>query len=194
MWIETVDSDAATDALAEVYERQSRALGEVSDFTRLGSLHPPIADVRLNLYRAVDNCPSSIPEWARQAIGLLTSVLNQTPHCASGLGDKVRKAGGDANLVKEIYADPMGASSGDDSIDALFAYSRKLVVTPGSITERDLEQLRQQGWADLDILDANNMSAYYCYINRVANGLGLKTLTCPAPDLPDPAALAKGIT
>jgi hypothetical protein len=28
---------------------------------------------------------------------------------------------------------------------------------------------------DLDILDLNNMVAYYCYTNRVANGLGLKT-------------------
>ena len=28
---------------------------------------------------------------------------------------------------------------------------------------------------DLDILDLNNLVAYYCYTNRVANGLGLKT-------------------
>jgi uncharacterized protein YciW len=35
--------------------------------------------------------------------------------------------------------------------------------------------LRAQGLADLDILDLNNMVAYYCYTNRVTNGLGLKT-------------------
>jgi uncharacterized protein YciW len=34
--------------------------------------------------------------------------------------------------------------------------------------------LRDAGWSDLDILDINNISAYYCYINRVAAGLGLQ--------------------
>ena len=32
-----------------------------------------------------------------------------------------------------------------------------------------------KGLGDLDILDLNNMVAYYCYTNRVANGLGLRT-------------------
>lgn len=193
MWIETVDPDDASGVLADAYDRQTQALGEVADFTKLGSLYPSVASVRLDLYRVVDNCPSSVPEWARQAIGLLTSVLNQTPHCASGLGDKIRKAEGDASLVTQIYADPLGASSGDAAIDSLFAYARKLVVAPWSVTERDLEELRRHGWVDLDILDVNNMAAYYCYINRVANGLGLKSLTCPAPDLPDPIAIAARI-
>ncbi|MCZ7532740.1 MAG: hypothetical protein M5U23_04945 [Acidimicrobiia bacterium] len=184
MWIKTIDPEGAVSTLADVYERQRRAMGEVGDFTKLGSLYPSIADVRLDLYRAVDHCPSNIPEWARQAIGLLTSVLNQTPHCASGLGEKVTRADGDNNLVDAIYADPMGAKSGDDAIDALFTYARKLVTTPGQITNDDIEALRNHGWTDLDILDANNMAAYYCYINRVANGLGLKTLTCPAPEMP----------
>ena len=36
-----------------------------------------------------------------------------------------------------------------------------------------MQALRDAGWSDLDILDVNNLSAYYCYINRVATGLGL---------------------
>ena len=35
------------------------------------------------------------------------------------------------------------------------------------------EDRLQAGASDLDILDLNNIVAYYCYINRVANGLGL---------------------
>ncbi len=34
--------------------------------------------------------------------------------------------------------------------------------------------LRAANFSDLDILDVNNLSAYYCYINRVASGLGLQ--------------------
>ena len=44
------------------------------------------------------------------------------------------------------------------------------------MTEEDLEPLREQGLSDLDILDLNNMVAYYAYINRVVMGLGLRSV------------------
>ena len=42
------------------------------------------------------------------------------------------------------------------------------------MTRKALTALRDAGWNDLDILDVNNIAAYYCYINRVAHGLGLQ--------------------
>ena len=39
----------------------------------------------------------------------------------------------------------------------------------------DVDGLRNWGLSDLDVLDLNNIVAYYNYINRVANGLGLFT-------------------
>lgn len=185
MWIKTLEENEATGVLTEAYDRQKGARGRVEDFTKLGSLYPDLSRVRLSLYKVVDDCPSRIPEWAKHAIALTTSVLNQTPHCASGLGEKVKQAGMEQKLVDAIYADPLGARTGDDAVDALLEYVRRLVVASWEITENDIQELRRHGWDDLDILDANNISAYYCYINRVANGLGLKSLTCPAPEMPN---------
>lgn len=182
VWIKAVDPSEASGMLAEIYQRQLSALDEITDFTKLGSLYPALAGVRLDLYKVVDHCPSKIPEWARQFIALLTSVMNRTPHCASGLAEKVRQAGGQPDLVEKVFADP-NVASGDEAIDALFDYTRKLVREPASVGEDDISRLREVGWDDLDILDANDMCAYYCYINRVANGLGLKTLTYPAPEI-----------
>lgn len=183
MWISTVSPDDASGPLRELYERQIRAMGEVTEFTMLGSLYPELAAVRLDLYKAVDHCPSKIPEWAKHAVALTTSVLNRTPHCASGLGAKLEETGAPRDLVEAIYADPLGASTGDAAVDALLEYTRKLVQGPADVTEDDLDELRAQGWDDLDILDANDIASYYCYINRVANGLGLKRPVCPAPEL-----------
>jgi uncharacterized peroxidase-related enzyme len=185
MWIKTLPEDEATGVLKEAYSRQRGARGRVEDFTMLGSLYPELSSVRLSLYKVVDDCPSRIPEWAKYAIALTTSVLNRTPHCASGLGERLQQTGMDRELVEAIYADPLGARTGDDAVDPLLDYVRRLVIAPWEITEDDIHELRRHGWDDLDILDANNISAYYCYINRVANGLGLTALTCPAPDMPD---------
>jgi uncharacterized protein YciW len=48
------------------------------------------------------------------------------------------------------------------------------VREPGLLAAGDVAELRSYGWTDLDILDVNNLSAYYSYINRVASGLGLQ--------------------
>jgi uncharacterized peroxidase-related enzyme len=102
-------------------------------------------------------------------------VLNETPHCSSGLVLKLEALGADTRYLRHVCADPRGARSGDARLDAITAYATKLTVTPGAIDQADIDALRAQGLDDLDILDLNNMVAYYCYTNRVANGLGLKT-------------------
>ena len=47
---------------------------------------------------------------------------------------------------------------------------------PAAVTQDDLDPLRDHGLSDLDILDLNNMVAYYAYINRVVMGLGLRSV------------------
>jgi len=52
-------------------------------------------------------------------------------------------------------------------------YSNKLTRTPGAMTESDLTPLREAGLTDRAILDLNQTVAYYAYVNRVADGLGV---------------------
>ena len=42
------------------------------------------------------------------------------------------------------------------------------------MTERDLDPLREAGLADADIHDACAVASYYCFVNRMANGLGVE--------------------
>ena len=52
-------------------------------------------------------------------------------------------------------------------------YADKLTRTPWDMTEADLLPLREAGWDDRAILDINQTVAYYAYVNRVADGLGV---------------------
>ena len=56
---------------------------------------------------------------------------------------------------------------------AMLDYAAKLTKTPGKMTEKDLAPLRKLGYDDRAILDINQITSYYAYVNRVADGLGV---------------------
>jgi uncharacterized peroxidase-related enzyme len=172
-WIASVPPEHATAVLAEAYQSQFEKIGRVTELTRIGSLYPDLVAARLRLYAVVDATPSDVPDHVRRAVALLTSVLNGCLFCTVGHTEKLTEAGY-AGLAEAIKADPEGVVTGDVKADAAISYARKLVTDPRHIAEQDVAALREAGWSDLDILDINNITAYYCYINRVAAGLGLQ--------------------
>ncbi|MDQ1425902.1 MAG: hypothetical protein QOD72_3400, partial [Acidimicrobiaceae bacterium] len=89
-WVTTVAWDEADGTLKEAYDWQAERLGEPTEFTMLGSLYPDIVMERLRLYRSVEGCPSALDEGERQLAAYVTSLLNGTTHCASGLRVKLR--------------------------------------------------------------------------------------------------------
>ena len=56
---------------------------------------------------------------------------------------------------------------------ALLDYADKLTREPWAMTEDDLAPLRAVGLNDRGILDLNQAVAYFAYVNRVADGLGV---------------------
>ena len=52
-------------------------------------------------------------------------------------------------------------------------YAAKLTDRPADIFAKDIEQLRDVGFKDRAILDINQIVAYFAYVNRIADGLGV---------------------
>lgn len=57
---------------------------------------------------------------------------------------------------------------------ALCAYAEKLTRRPSEMSETDVAALRQAGLDDVAIHDATQVIAYFNYINRVADALGVE--------------------
>ncbi len=174
-WVVTVAPEEATGLLKEAYDWQAQRLGEPTEFTQLGSLHPELVYERLRLYKVVDNLQSGLTDRERHIVVYLTSVLNQTPHCASGARHKLHIDGTADDLVERLVANPFAPATGDERLDAIVEYTATLTRTPGSVTQAHIERLRAAGLSDGDIVALNNLSAYFSYTNRVATGLGLRT-------------------
>lgn len=57
---------------------------------------------------------------------------------------------------------------------AMLDYAVKLTNTPAEIEELDVVLLRETGFSDTAILDICQVTAYYNYVNRLADGLGVE--------------------
>jgi len=57
--------------------------------------------------------------------------------------------------------------------EAMLDYVEKLTLRPQDMTEADVASLRDAGFSDRDILDIYEVTAYYAYVNRIADGLGV---------------------
>lgn len=53
-------------------------------------------------------------------------------------------------------------------------YVDQLTRYPASISESDVADLRESGFSDRAILDMNQVAAYYNFVNRIADGLGVE--------------------
>lgn len=55
----------------------------------------------------------------------------------------------------------------------MLRFAELLTRTPGAISPDDVETLRAAGFTDRDVLDIVEVTAYYAYANRIADGLGI---------------------
>jgi uncharacterized protein YciW len=57
---------------------------------------------------------------------------------------------------------------------ALSRYAQALTIDPAAVTEADVRALLDVGLRPRDVIDANQVVAYFNYVNRVASGLGVE--------------------
>jgi uncharacterized peroxidase-related enzyme len=179
VWIRTIPWDESEGVLRGAYDWQASRLGEPAEFTMLGSLYPDVVEERLRLYRVVEGCPSELTAEERVLAAFVTSLLNGTAHCASGLRHRLAALGWTATQVADVEDVPSAVRTGSARLDAVATYAAKLTTEPTTMRAADIDALRSVGLGDLEVLDLNNVVAYYNYINRVANGLGLTSSLTP---------------
>ncbi len=79
----------------------------------------------------------------------------------------------DETLVNQLKTDYTNADL-TLSQRAILDYAVKLTESPTLMEAADLKPLREAGFDDKAILDINQIVAYFAYVNRVADGLGVE--------------------
>jgi len=179
-YIKVIHPDHAKGRLSDIYQKVTGPDGQVDNVLKIHSLRPHTLEGHMGLYKAVLHHPrNNLPVWFLEAIGVRVSLLNDCAYCARHHGEGMRRQlqdngdSFDAYMAQLQQEQPGRPFTGAEQ--AALAYARKLTLNPGSIGESDIEALRSAGLKDGEILEVNQVAAYFAYANRTVTGLGVDT-------------------
>jgi uncharacterized peroxidase-related enzyme len=179
-WIERIGYERATGRLRAAYDRIRGPHGELDNILTVHSLRPHTLEGHMALYKNVlHHTGNRIPTWQLELVGVYVSLLNRCTYCVdhhfAGLRGLVADDDRASALRAALDADDLGADTLDARQRAMLGYARRLTLEPASVTETDLEPMRAAGLDDGEILEVNQVVAYFAYANRTVSGLGVTT-------------------
>ncbi|MFC6638749.1 peroxidase-related enzyme [Sulfitobacter sp. JBTF-M27] len=179
-WISTIPFEAATGKLRDLYQRVTGPDNNVDNIMMMHSLRPHTMEGHMAIYKYVlHHKDNEIPKWFLEVLGVWVSSLNDCSYCVehhfAGMKRLLRDdAHADAIRVgieaRDIAATPLDARE-----HAAMRYAERLTRAPADMAEIDVEALRMAGWNDGEILEINQVTAYFAYANRTVLGLGCST-------------------
>lgn len=179
MWIKHVSYDASEGKLRQLYDRVKGPDNNVDNIMLAHSLRPHTMEGHMALYKAIlHHARNAIDTWFLEAMGVHTSMLNGCDYCVEH-----HFAGMKRQLRDDSRADAIRSAleTGDllpafsDKEAAAIAYATSLTKTPNDLAQTDVGALRVAGWPDDQVLEINQVVAYFNYANRTVLGLGVCT-------------------
>lgn len=175
-----------------MYRQVAGPGGEVDNILQAHSLRPHTLAGHLALYKAVlHHNRNTLGRATLELLGVFVSHWNGCEYCLehhfAGLARHLRDEKQTAAIRKALENDEW-ESAFPERETALLRYAHKLTRDPGKMLESDLQEMRSVGLTDGEILEANQVVAYFQFANRTVTGLGVSHHGEPlglAPSNPD---------
>ena len=178
-WIKMIPLEEATGKLKEMYQRVITPSGTVDNVMRAHSLRPHSMEGHLVLYKNVLHNPdNTLPFWFLEVVASYVSMTNRCDYSLTHHFANARRLMNDPARAQAVW----DALAGDEPGTvfkgkelALLRYARKLTTSVGDMQKADFDACRDAGCDDGEILEVNQVCAYFNYSNRLLNGLGVTT-------------------
>ncbi|QBY01175.1 alkylhydroperoxidase [Rhodophyticola sp. CCM32] len=176
-WIDTIPYDTSTGKLRQLYDRVKGPGNNVDNIMMMHSLRPHTMEGHMAIYKNVlHHSANTIPKWFLETIGVWVSLLNGCAYCVEHHFNGLKRLLDDEERAKTIRAALEGGQiTGTGLTDAeqhALRYAEALTRTPADMQQPMVAALREAGWNDGEILEINQVSAYFAYANRTVLGLG----------------------
>lgn len=178
-WIKTIPYEDADKDLKRVYNKVKGPNNNIDNVLLIHSLRPHSLIGHMALYKNVlHNSNNKLPNWYLESIGVYVSYLNRCYYCVehhfSGLKRLLNDDDKANNFLEAIKKDAL-EDNFDSKLYQGMLYSKKLTLELHSIKKDDISKLKTLGFSEGEILEINQVTSYFNYVNRTVIGLGVTT-------------------
>ncbi len=178
-WIRMIADEDADATLKRMLDKVRTPHGTVDNVMRVHSLRPHTMEGHVVLYKSVLHNPDNVlPFWFLEIVASYTSILNTCDYSLAHHFTNARRLIDDDDRADVIDV-ALRAGRPEDVFEgkelALLNYVGKLTTAVATMDEADMAPLRDAGCDDGEILEVNQVCAYFNYSNRLLNGLGVTT-------------------
>ncbi|MDC0997853.1 peroxidase-related enzyme [Alphaproteobacteria bacterium] len=178
-WIKMITDNEASEEVKSVFDQARTPHGTLDNVMRIHGLRPDTMLGHLHLYRSVLHSNDlTLAISFLEVIASYVSSLNQCDYSFTHHWHNAEKLIDDIQLSNSVYR-----AIKKDNFEGLFEekelallkYAKKLTLSIQNMEKNDVEKLRVIGIIDGEILEVNQVVAYFNYSNRLLNGLGVST-------------------
>ena len=178
-WISTISYDDADGALKKLYDRIKGPDNNVDNIMLAHSLRPHSMEGHMSLYKYVLHHPrNTLPKSYLETVGVWVSLLNECRYCVehhfSGLS-RLLKDDARAAAIRQSMQQRNLEQAFEGKDLAGLKYAEKLTNNAAAVSKEDIDSMRNAGLDDGEILEINQVTAYFAYANRMVLGLGINT-------------------
>lgn len=127
----------------------------------------------IDYHEVVLRGPSALTVGERELIAAYVSGLNACHYCRGVHGAVAEVFGVEEGVLTALLADVESAPVRDE-LKPLFAYVRKLTLTPSGMVQADADAVFAAGWEEKALFDAVSVCALFNFMNRLVEGVGLR--------------------
>ncbi len=161
-----IEEEEASGALAREYDAARERAGRVMNVLKAMSFRPHVLRSFLGLNREVNFEPCGLGRADRELLAVVVSAENRCRYSTLAHLDLLEAEGAPREVPDPAALDPARR--------ALCEYAVKLTRAPADVDEADVEILRGHGYDDAAIHDAIQVVAFFNYVNRVVDAVGIE--------------------
>ena len=171
-WIRVINEDEAQGELKTLYDVYKAPWGGVDNILKIHSLHPKSMKAHMDLYRLLMYGSSPLIRTQREMIASAVSVANDCRYCVNHHGDALYRLTKNKQFVQKVRREFKHAGLSEPE-KVMLDFAVELTLEPQTDYEKKIHGLREKGFTDEAILHIVLITAYFNFVNRIAQALGV---------------------
>ena len=178
-FIKTISYKDADRSLKRLYDKVKGPSDVIDNIMLVHSLRPHTMIGHMALYKNVlHHKNNTMPKWFLETIGVYVSLLNNCNYCVDHHFEGLKRLLNDdikAALIKKKLITNSYETIFDKDYSLVLRYAENLTKNITQISEKQIDELINEGVSDGQILEINQVISYFNYANRTVLGLGVST-------------------